>query len=168
VVAQFSAQGVPNAELTLSPPFATTVSAAVSELLKKVGPAIVMLHSQGGQFGDGAVGLSPELIKMVIHVESNCRFGTPFTQAQLDGYSQVPSVLYVHGDNVVGNPAPTGQPRLDFCTNDMNAINANGGQATLVQLPDVGMTGNNHMLMQDRNNLEIADWLIGEITKRGL
>ena len=101
-----------------------------------------MVHSQGGGFADAAVGLRPDLIKMMIHLESNCRFGTPFTQSQIDGYKQVPSVLYVHGDNVVGNPASTGQPRLTFCTSDMNTINAAGGHATLVQLPDVGIRGN--------------------------
>jgi pimeloyl-ACP methyl ester carboxylesterase len=167
-VEQFSAQGVPSAEVTLTPASATTVPAAIVKLLEKVGPAILMVHSQGGGFADTAVSLRPDLIKMMIHLESNCRFGTPFSQAQLDGYEQVPSVLYVHGDNVVGNPASTGQPRLTFCTNDMNQINANGGNATLVQLPDVGISGNDHMLMQNRNNLQLADWLIGEITKRGL
>jgi pimeloyl-ACP methyl ester carboxylesterase len=167
-VEQFSAQGVPNAEATLTPASGTTVPTAIVELLKKTGPAILMVHSQAGQFADTAVGLRPDLIKMMIHVESNCRNGTPFTQAQIDGYKQVPSVLYVHGDNVVGNPVSTGQPRLTFCTADMNAINAAGGHAALVQLPSVGIKGNDHMLMQDRNNLQVADWLIGEITKRGL
>ena len=152
----------------MTPAAATTVPAAIVELLKKIGPAILMVHSQGGGFADAAVGLRPDLIKMMIHLESNCRFGTPFTQAQIDGYKQVPSVLYVHGDNVIGNPVGTGQPRLTFCTNDMNTINANGGHATLVQLPDVGIKGNDHMLMQDRNNLQVADWLIGQITNRGL
>ena len=36
-----------------------------------------------------------------------------------------------------------------------------GGQATLVRLPDVGMKGNSHMMMQDRNNLQIADFVLG-------
>lgn len=166
-VEQFSAQGVPNAEATLTPAAAETVPAALVELLKKTGPAILMVHSQAGQFADTAVGLRPDLIRLMIHVESNCRNGTAFTQAQLNGYKQVKSVLYVHGDNVVGNPASTGQPRLTFCTADMNAINNAGGKAALVQLPSVGIKGNTHMLMQDRNNLKVADWLIKEISKRG-
>ena len=49
----------------------------------------------------------------------------------------------------------------------MNTINANGGHAKLVQLPSVGLKGNTHMLMQDKNNLKVADWLIREIKKRG-
>jgi pimeloyl-ACP methyl ester carboxylesterase len=166
--ATFSAQGFPNAEATLTPDADTTIPAALAALLQKIGPAILMVHSQGGQFGDTTVGLRPDLIKMMIHVESNCRNGAPFTPAQIDGYKKVPSVLYVHGDNVVGNPASTGQPRLDACTSAMNSINAAGGHATLVQLPDVGIKGNDHMMMQDRNNLEVADWIIKQIEKRGL
>ena len=40
-VEQFSAQGVPSAEVTLTPAAAATIPAAIVELLKKVGPAIL-------------------------------------------------------------------------------------------------------------------------------
>jgi hypothetical protein len=33
-----------------------------------------------------------------------------------------------------------------------------GGKAELMRLPDVGISGNSHM-MPDRNNLVVADWL---------
>lgn len=160
---QFSSQGVPNAEATLSAGEAT-IPAAIAALLDKVGPAILMSHSQGGRLSDPAVALRPKLIKMMIHVESSCPALLP---EQVTGYKSVPSVLYIHGDHVIGNPASTGQPRLDLCTAAMNTINANGGRAKLVQLPQVGFKGNTHMLMQDKNNLKIADWLIREIKKRG-
>ncbi len=32
-------------------------------------------------------------------------------------------------------------------------------------LADVGMPGASHMLMQDRNSLQVADWLLGWIAK---
>ena len=32
-------------------------------------------------------------------------------------------------------------------------------------LPEIGMHGNSHMLMQDRNSLEIADWLLAWIAR---
>ena len=45
-------------------------------------------------------------------------------------------------------------------------INAAGGKAELLVLPDIGIKGNSHMLMQDRNNAEIAEviqkWLIAK------
>ena len=83
-----------------------------------------MVHSKVASFGDGAVGLRPDLIKMMIHLETIVVLVRPSHRLSSTAYKKVPSVLYVHGDNVVGNPATTGQPRLTFCTNDTNAINA--------------------------------------------
>ena len=46
------------------------------------------------------------------------------------------------------------------------AIKAAGGSAEWINLPDIGIKGNSHMLMQDKNNAEIADviqkWLAGK------
>jgi hypothetical protein len=33
----------------------------------------------------------------------------------------------------------------------------------LVLLPDVGIHGNTHMMMQDRNSLQVADWILNWI-----
>ena len=49
----------------------------------------------------------------------------------------------------------------------MNTIKANGGRTMLVQLPSVRPKGNTHLLMLDKNELKVADWLIREIEKRG-
>lgn len=43
--------------------------------------------------------------------------------------------------------------------NFADAINKNGGNATLVELPKIGIRGNTHFLMQDLNNRELADLL---------
>ena len=40
------------------------------------------------------------------------------------------------------------------------AANAAGGKAELLVLPDIGIKGNSHMLMQDDNSLDIADILL--------
>ena len=37
------------------------------------------------------------------------------------------------------------------------AIKAAGGSAEWINLPDIGIKGNSHMLMQDKNNAEIAE-----------
>jgi len=39
----------------------------------------------------------------------------------------------------------------------VNAIKATGGRAALAVLPDMGIKGNSHMMMMDRNNLQVAD-----------
>ncbi|WP_148213137.1 hypothetical protein [Methylocella silvestris] len=128
IAEQFSAQGVPNGESTLDPVSSVTVPASIDALLDKIGPSILMVHSQAGTFADNAVAGRPGLVKMMIHVESNCG---ALSAAAIAAYKQVPNVLYIHGDNVVGNPASTGQPRLTLCTAAQTAINAAGGRATL-------------------------------------
>jgi dipeptidyl aminopeptidase/acylaminoacyl peptidase len=42
----------------------------------------------------------------------------------------------------------------------VQAANKAGGKVELVVLPDIGFHGNSHMLMQDRNSLQVADWLL--------
>jgi hypothetical protein len=41
-----------------------------------------------------------------------------------------------------------------------------GGDAEMMYLPDLGIKGNSHLLMQDRNNLDVADLLLDWIDKR--
>jgi hypothetical protein len=162
---EFSSQGVPHAEATLTPVVDETIPAAIAALLDRTGPAILMVHSQAGRFADAAVALRPDHVKMMIHVESSC---PQLTGNQLTGYASVSSVLYVHGDHIAGNRAATGQAWLEQCVAAMNAINANGGRATLTELPAIGLKGNSHLLMHDRNNLKVADWLIRQIRRRSL
>ena len=40
-----------------------------------------------------------------------------------------------------------------------------GGDAEMMYLPKLGIRGNSHMLMQDRNNLQLADMVIAWIDK---
>ena len=48
------------------------------------------------------------------------------------------------------------------------AINRHGGDATLVHLPDIGITGNSHFLMQERNNEEIMKLALAWLKEKGL
>lgn len=45
------------------------------------------------------------------------------------------------------------------------AANAAGGKGELLVLPEIGIKGNSHMLMQDDNSLDIADILLDWIGK---
>jgi predicted amidohydrolase len=42
----------------------------------------------------------------------------------------------------------------------VEAVNRHGGDAQLVHLPEIGVTGNTHFPFSDLNNVEIAD-LVG-------
>ena len=45
----------------------------------------------------------------------------------------------------------------------VKTVNRHGGDASLILLPEIGIKGNSHFLMQELNNVEIAgviaDWL---------
>jgi hypothetical protein len=44
-------------------------------------------------------------------------------------------------------------------------LKAAGGNAEMMYLPALGIKGNSHMLMQDRNSLQVADLIIGWLDK---
>ena len=70
-------------------------------------------------------------------------------------------MLSVWGDNSHGAPGPNGDERRNGCVSTINAIKTAGGAAKLLLLPEAGQKGNTHMLMMDKNNLQIADLVIG-------
>jgi hypothetical protein len=75
-------------------------------------------------------------------------------------FSKVP-LLSVWGDNSQGAPGPNGDERRNGCTSTVNAVKSAGGSAKFLLLPEAGQKGNSHMLMMDKNNLQIADLIIG-------
>lgn len=156
-IEDFSAQSVPHAELLLAGAAFGTAPPALAALLTKIGPSILIVHSYSGPFADILVGQRPDMIKGVINVEGN-QFTIP-TDDQVAAYRNVPD-LELFGDNVMGNPSLTGQSRYYGRKEVVDRINAVGGNAKIVQLPDIGIHGNTHMLMQDQNNLQIADIII--------
>ncbi len=70
----------------------------------------------------------------------------------------------VFGDHVNAHPRWATFKKIDLAYGD--AIKAAGGKVDVVMLPEVGITGNSHMLMMDKNNGAIADmintWLAGK------
>jgi hypothetical protein len=72
--------------------------------------------------------------------------------------------LMVFGDHVEEHPRWANFKKIDLAYAD--AVRAAGGSVDVVNLPEVGIRGNSHMLMQDKNNAQIADliqkWLAGK------
>ena len=61
-----------------------------------------------------------------------------------------------------------GDGRRNDCIAAAKLVSAAGGRGTFYLLPDHGVMGNSHMMMMDRNNLQVADVLrkwIGENVK---
>jgi hypothetical protein len=48
------------------------------------------------------------------------------------------------------------------------ALNKQGGQASVLHLPDVGLFGNSHFMFSDLNNVQVADQLSKFLAAKGL
>jgi pimeloyl-ACP methyl ester carboxylesterase len=153
----YSAQLVPNTEVTLETGGEATV-AALAALLDEVGPAIVMVHSQSGAYAMELVRRRAERISALVNIEGDM---APVTAQEIASrFLRVP-VLSLWGDNSFGAAGRNGDARRNGCRDAVAAIAAAGGRARLMLLPEMGITGNSHMLMMDRNNLEVAERVLG-------
>ncbi len=136
---------------------------ALIDLLDEIGPAILVVHSQSGPFPDPVVEARPNLVKAVINIEGF--EGLPPAAAQIAAYKKIP-LIDIFGDNVIGNTTGLGEGRYNGRKATIDKINAAGGKADIVLLPSVGLYGNTHMLMQDKNNLKVADYFMKWIDKK--
>lgn len=182
---------------------------AGAALLDKIGPAILLTHSQSGPFGWGIADARPNLVKGILAVEPN---GPPFHEASMTGppdwfkdgplarpwgttrgpltYTPVaenPMDLGMTRQTAADGPElvrcwlqaePARQLRnlqgipiliivseasyhapYDHCTSKY--LTQAGVKHEFVRLPDIGIRGNGHMMMLERNSLDIAALLQG-------
>lgn len=158
---QYQSQLVPNTETTLAGSGTNTVNGLVA-LLDRIGPAILMVHSQSGSYGLNVIRQRPSLVKAFINVEGNCG---PLSDAEVPAFARVP-IISVWGDNSPGAVGANGDTRRNGCIAAIGQTRSAGGDATFLLLPDLGISGNSHMMMMDRNNLQIADLLLEWIGPR--
>ena len=72
-----------------------------------------------------------------------------------------------HRDTPTGIPnLPSWQDRFVACQALIGRLKQAGGQAEMLAPPDRGIRGNSHMIMQDKNNLQIADFILQWIDQR--
>jgi hypothetical protein len=74
-------------------------------------------------------------------------------------------VFGVHLDNPNSFPIPgvTWATQFANCQAFIARVNAAGGNAQMLYPPNLGIHGNSHMIMLDKNNLQIADLLLNWI-----
>lgn len=124
------------------------IVAALIALVDKIGPAILLTHSQSGIFGWRVAAARPNSVKGVLAIE-------PARLPEFTDYQALAKIplLLTRGDF---EPADADAVPQQFADN----VNSAGGNATFVRLPKVGIHGNSHMMMLEKNNLAIADLLI--------
>jgi hypothetical protein len=183
---QFFRQMVPN-----TGPFNFDVNAAaVSALFDKIGPGILVTHSQSGGIG-WRTAIKNQNVKAIVSFEPGSNFpfpegevpepvsyiggrasGVPVPLEEFKALTRVRILIY-YGDNIPDKPSTNpGQDQwranLALARQWRDAIKRHGGDATLVHLPEIGIRGNTHFPMSDTNNIQVADHMAAFLEGKGL
>lgn len=166
------------------------VSDGVSALFDRIGPAILVTHSQSG--GPGwRTAIKNRNVRAVVAYEPGSNFvfpegevpppmpsaagtleGVAIPLAEFMELTRIPIVIYF-GDNIPEQPTTNmgednWRVRLAMARLWRDAVNRKGGDVTLVHLPALGIRGNTHFPFSDLNNLEIADLMSKYLAEKGL
>ena len=130
----------------------------VGAALRRIGPCVLICHSQGGYLGSHAAIENPECICGVVCAESS---GWPPVE-RISGLVVAGGPwLLLMGDFIEHSPHWTAARAATAIFGER--VNAAGGRAELVDLAAVGFPGSSHMFMMDEHSAEISAWLGGWI-----
>lgn len=183
---QFFRQMVPN-----TGPYNVEINTdAVSDLFEKIGPGILVTHSQSGGLG-WRTAIKNRNVRAIVSFEPGSDFLFPEGEApslmtpaggtfklptlplaEFKQLTRIPINIY-YGDNIPEQPSVNpGQEQwrvfLTMARQWRDAVNRHGGDVTLVHLPEMGIRGNTHFPMSDLNNLQIADLMSKFLADKGL
>lgn len=153
---------------------------ALGALADRIGDHILVTHSAGGFPGWIAAVQNSEVKAVVAYEPGGFVFpedevpdridgltggvaGTPVPMEQFERLTEIPIILYF-GDYIPETPSENlgdenWRVRLQMARKFVETVNRHGGNATLVELPEIGIYGNTHFLMQDLNNDRLAQLL---------
>lgn len=167
------------------------VTSSLVALLDRIGPAILVAHSQSGRFACLTAIRSPN-VRAIISFEG---VGNPFPIGEVppaiprfdgrligpsqpippedfDRLTKIP-IHFIEGDNIPVEPTPIlpldiQRIRAVHREQFIQTLNRHGGDATILRLPDVGIFGNTHFAFLDLNNIQIAELMSEFLHERGL
>lgn len=161
---------------------------ALDAMAGKIGAQVLVTHSAGGFPGWIAAMNNPE-VKAVVALEpggfvfpegevpdslpglTGGLAGVPVKADAFAGLTRKPIVIYF-GDYIPESGATTlggsnWEVRLKMAREFVATVNRHGGDATLVLLPELGIRGNSHFLMQELNNDVIAGLVASWLADKG-
>jgi pimeloyl-ACP methyl ester carboxylesterase len=153
-------QMIPDLNSTLPPSLNPTLT-QMAALGVKLHGAVLVGHSESGFFPEQAALVDPTGIKGIVTIEIRC--DTALKAAQLATLAKIPT-LVMFGDHLGDVKGPfSWTDALASCNTFLDQLKKAGGDAEMMYLPALGIKGNSHMLMQDRNSNQLADLVIGWI-----
>jgi hypothetical protein len=155
-VAELYKQMIPDLNAVLPNPNPTWSNMAA--LAVRLKGAVLMGHSESGFFPEQAALIDPAGVNGIVSIEMPC---PTLTAPQISALAKIP-ILVMFGDHlgdVQGGPV-SWAASLEGCQKFVQQVKDAGGDAEAMHLPAIGIRGNSHMLMQDRNNLQLADLIL--------
>lgn len=159
-IGELAKQAIP--DLTAAVPVPNPTLQALAQLATDLHGAVLLGHSQSGHFPMEAALLRPKDVRAIVSVEpGRCR-SAEYTDQQIAVLAQVPTLI-IFGDHL---PAPTGftqitwEDRFKDCSVYVERIKKANGRMEMLHTPALGVKGNSHMLMHDRNSIQIADAIL--------
>ena len=158
---------------------------AVAALFERIGPAVLITHSASGILG-WQTALESANVRAIIAYEPTVFLvpegdpppplgfapAVPVALEDFERLTEIP-IQIVFGDNIAEEEA--GIFGVDLWVRSVPAaeafvdtVNAHGGRAELLHLPDAGLPGNTHFPFSDLNNVEVADLLSQYLAEQGL
>jgi len=132
------------------------MKAGLLAALERIGPCVVVCHSQGGELTLDTIARRPDLVRHTVALEPSGFPSIKTAQRLADQHW-----LFVMGDNIEGHPFWV--PLMAQTTAAVDALQNYGSDASLLDLPKSGVEGNSHMIMMDRNSYTVFhlvhDWL---------
>lgn len=179
----------------MTPSFPTEQKIIVDAMIavfEKSGEGILITHSAGGEPG-WETAMRSDKVKAVISLEPGAfpfpegevppteettslfpAVGEAVSMEDFMRLTQIPIVVYF-GDNIPSGDKPVAnwgqdnwRTRLNLARKWAAVVNKYGGDAQIVYLPDVGVTGSTHFMMADLNNVEVADVMERWLKSKGL
>jgi len=135
----------------------------MASLAVQLNGAVLMGHSESGFFPEQAALVNPAGVRGIVSIEMPCE--TTLKPEQISTLAKIP-ILVMFGDHLSDVPGRFAQiwpNSLDSCNKFVKQVNDAAGDAQMMDLPKMGIKGNSHMLMQDKNNLQLADLILGWI-----
>lgn len=157
---EFGKQAIPDLNDLLPEPNPTWTNLAA--LAVKLGGAVLVGHSESGFFPERTALINPTGVRGLISVEPSCP--TTLTPPQIAALAKIPT-LVIFGDHLADVPAYASQWMSTFsgCQRFIQQVNAAGGDAQMMHLPELGLFGNSHVVMEDKNSLQVADLILAWI-----
>ena len=158
-VDELSKQAVPDVSFGGIPQPTPTIQ-HMATLARDLGGAVLMGHSQSGSFPLAAALVDPSAARALVLLEPGVC--PAYSDAEVAMLAKIPLLVVFgdHRDNPTGIPSlPNWQQRYEGCVTLIGRLQKAGGAAEMLAPPELG-PGNSHMLMQDRNSLELADRIL--------